>query len=82
MNIPEITVTYSLILAVALKTASISFMVCHNHPSSNLKPSEQDVHITERLRDAGKLLDLKLTDHLIISPVKGEYYSFSDEVIL
>lgn len=54
-----------------------SIILTHNHPSGNLKPSEQDRQITKRIVDAGKLLDIKVLDHLIFA--NDGYYSFSDE---
>lgn len=66
-----------LIFAVALKAAAHNIVLIHNHPSRNLTPSPQDVAITNKLVSAGKLLDLNVLDHLIIS-AEG-YYSFADE---
>ena len=71
-----------LILAVALKCAAVGLMVAHNHPSGSLKPSAHDETITSRLKEACALLDIKLTDHLIVNPVDGQYYSFNDEGLL
>ena len=67
-----------LILGIALKVAATGIILCHNHPSGNLKPSQADIQLTQRVREAGKLLDIPLIDHLIISPV-CEFMSFSDE---
>ncbi len=69
-----------IILAVALKCNASNIVLIHNHPSGNLQPSEQDKAITKKLREASKLLDLLLLDHLIIS--KEGYYSFADNGIL
>lgn len=69
-----------IILAVALKCNASNIVLIHNHPSGNLQPSEQDKTITKKLREASKLLDLLLLDHLIIS--KEGYYSFADNGIL
>jgi DNA repair protein RadC len=52
-------------------------MIAHNHPSGNLTPSQADKYVTEKLEQAGKLMDIKLTDHLIISPA-GKYFSFAE----
>lgn len=52
-------------------------ILTHNHPSGNLKPSDQDRILTKRISEAGKLLDIKILDHLICSD--SSYYSFSDE---
>ena len=50
-------------------------IVCHNHPSGQLEPSEEDRNITRRLYAAGELLGIALLDHLILSP-RGGYFSF------
>lgn len=52
-------------------------ILCHNHPSGNLKPSEQDIDLTKRLTDFGKLVDLNVLDHLIITDIG--YTSLMDE---
>ncbi|MFP5081389.1 JAB domain-containing protein [Pedobacter sp. JCM 36344] len=49
----------------------------HNHPSSNLKPSQSDLKLTRRLVEVGKLLDLLILDHIILT--KRGYFSFGDE---
>ena len=66
-----------LILGVALKSASISFIIAHNHPSGNLQPSLADEMITKKLKDAAELLEVNLLDHLIVSDTG--FYSFADE---
>jgi len=55
------------IFQIALKSNSCSLIICHNHPSGNLQPSEADIHLTRKLKDAGLLLDLPVLDHLIVS---------------
>jgi len=70
-----------LIMAAALKAAATGIVLCHNHPSGNLQPSSADIEITKKIESACKFLDIKLLDHIIISP-SGEYYSFIDEGIL
>ena len=85
MSIGGITGTVAdirLIFSVALTIASTSILLAHNHPSGNMKSSKGDIDLTNRIKDAGKLLDIKLLDHLIISPIEGEYYSFADDGIL
>lgn len=54
--------------------------MAHNHPSGNLKPSQSDIDLTRKVKEAGKLLDIQLLDHLILT-VEG-YYSFSDEGLI
>jgi DNA repair protein RadC len=64
---------------VGLKIAATSFMLAHNHPSGNLKPSQTDLQLTNKMKEAGKLVDIKLLDHLIISPIEKDYYSLANE---
>lgn len=71
-----------LIFSVALKSLATSFIVGHNHPSGNLQPSTQDIAFTERLKNAGLMMDIKLLDHIIISPEEGKYYSFADNGLI
>jgi DNA repair protein RadC len=69
-----------LIFKQALELHSSSLILSHNHPSGNLKPSQEDINITRKIKEAGKLLELQLLDHLIIAG--NRYYSFADEGIL
>lgn len=69
------------VFAVALKTFSTSIIVAHNHPSGSLNPSEADKNITAKIQKAGEILDIKLLDHIIITPYDG-YFSFADESLL
>jgi DNA repair protein RadC len=66
-----------LIFGVALKAGASYLVLSHNHPSGNLKPSTEDITITKKLEAAGKLLDLLIIDHLIIT--KSGYLSLKDE---
>lgn len=70
-----------ILFAVILKSLTTSVILVHNHPSGNLKPSEADKCLTQKIKDAGSLLDIKLLDHLILTP-DGDYFSFADEGIL
>ncbi|MCG2760592.1 MAG: JAB domain-containing protein [Candidatus Delongbacteria bacterium] len=65
------------IIFIALKTNSTGIIVAHNHPSGNLKPSSNDLKITEKINEACKIMDLNLIDHLILS--KESYFSFKDQ---
>lgn len=67
-----------LIFHGALKTNASGIIVCHNHPSGNLNHSESDKKITQKIKEAGNLIDIQLLDYLIILPVEG-FYSFADE---
>ena len=66
-----------LVFSVALKCNASSIVIAHNHPSGNLKPSEADIRLTQKLKEAGNYLDVKVLDHIILS-IEG-YYSFADE---
>jgi len=64
----------------ALKASAVGILLAHNHPSGNPTPSDADKMITKQLKEAGKLLDINLLDHLILMP-EG-YTSFADEGML
>lgn len=66
-----------IIFKAAVENYACSIIICHNHPSGNLKPSEADVRITKNIKDAGKLMEIPLLDHLIITD--NGYFSFGDE---
>lgn len=68
-----------LVFRLALENKAIGLILCHNHPSGSLVPSEADKQITKKLKLAGESLDVKVLDHLIITETK--YYSFVDEGI-
>ena len=61
----------------ALLGQATSIILCHNHPSGTLRPSQADIDITKKLKAAGETLEIKVLDHLIISELG--YYSFADE---
>ncbi len=71
-----------LIFSVALKVAATGIVLAHNHPSGNMKLSIQDIELTRRIKDAGKILEIMILDHLVISPVDREFKSFADEGLL
>ena len=68
-----------LIFSVALKGQATSIILAHNHPSENLTPSE-DLNLTRRMVEVGKLLELNVFDHLIVT--RNRYYSFGDEGLI
>lgn len=70
-------VDLKVIFGAAMKASASAMILAHNHPSGSLRPSDQDKRLTERMVKAGKLLELPLLDHLIIT-AEG-YYSFADE---
>ena len=69
-----------LIFVAALKANACNIIISHNHPSGNLKPSQMDEQLTQKIKQAGQLLDIKLIDHIIVS--SEGYYSFSDEGLI
>jgi len=68
-----------LVFKLALETGATALILCHNHPSGALHPSEADKQITKKMKLAGDSLDVKVLDHLIITETK--YFSFADEGI-
>ena len=69
-----------LIFMAALKANACCIILSHNHPSGNLKPSRADEDLTEKIKNAGRLLDINIIDHIIIT--NEGYFSFGDEGIL
>jgi DNA repair protein RadC len=69
-----------LILKKALAEDAVSIILCHNHPSGNLKPSKADEELTTKIQEAARYLDIKLLDHIIVS--EEGYFSFADEGLL
>ena len=69
-----------LILKPAIHYLASSIILAHNHPSGNLKPSHEDIHLTKKIKEAAKLMDIGLQDHLIIGD--QAYFSFADEGLL
>lgn len=68
-----------LLFATALKTASNSIILCHNHPSGNLTPSEADKKITRKIKQVAEFHTIEFLDHLIVGEDETKYYSFADE---
>ena len=69
-----------IILKKALEEDATSIVLCHNHPSGNLKPSRADEDLTHKIKEAAKYFDIAVMDHIIVS--EEGYYSFSDAGIL
>lgn len=66
-----------IIFNLALRHHATSIILVHNHPSGNHKPSAADIAMTKKLKEAGKILDIMVNDHVIIS--ESGYYSFTDD---
>jgi len=69
-----------LIFVTALKANCSSVIFAHNHPSGNLQPSQADIQLTRKLVQSGKLLELQIIDHLIITT--SGYFSFADQGLI
>ena len=68
------------IFAAAIKSAASGIILVHNHPSANLKPSNADIELTRKLKAGGKLLDVDVLDHIILS--REGFFSFADDGLL
>lgn len=69
-----------IIFKLALEDLASGIIVVHNHPSGNLTASQSDIALTKKLKEAGKVLEVQLLDHLIIAGQK--YFSFADEGLI
>jgi DNA repair protein RadC len=69
-----------IIYKLALEDLASGVIVAHNHPSGNLKPSQSDIDLTRKLKEAGRMLEIQLLDHLIIA--NRNYFSFADEGLI
>ncbi len=79
-GINQSVVDVRILFKTALDHFATGIVVAHNHPSGNLKPSQEDLKITKQIDEAGKLLNIQLLDHVIIS--QNSYFSFADESLL
>lgn len=69
-----------LVFKTAFELGATALILCHNHPSGNVKPSEADKKLTQKLKIAGENLEIQVLDHIIIT--ENGYFSFADEDIL
>jgi DNA repair protein RadC len=69
-----------IIFKLAVDELASGIIVVHNHPSGNSKPSESDINLTKKIKEAGKVLEIALLDHLIIA--HDRYFSFADEGLI
>ena len=66
-----------MIFKAALDNKASSLILCHNHPSGNIKPSDADIRLTKNLVEAGKVIEISVLDHVIIT--QEAFFSFADE---
>ena len=76
-GVSGVMVDAKMIFRPAIEYLASSIVLVHNHPSGQLRPSQQDIDVTRKLRDAGRNLDITIADHLIIA--HSGYYSFAEE---
>jgi DNA repair protein RadC len=69
-----------LVIKKAIEKLASAIILCHNHPSGNIQPSNSDADITTKLKKAAKYMDINVLDHIIVSD--SEYFSFADEGLL
>ena len=69
-----------IIFKKALEKSASAIILCHNHPSGNLKPSQSDIQLTNKMKEFGKFIDMPVLDHLIIT--NEHYFSFADEGLI
>ena len=79
-GLTQTTVDVRLVFKKAIELFGVGIIICHNHPSGKLQPSQADIQLTQKIKDAGMSLDIQLLDHLIIT--EKTYFSFADEGIL
>ena len=75
-GLAETTVDVRMLLKEALLHDATSFILVHNHPSGNIRPSRHDEELTLRVNRAAQALNLRMIDHVIVT--EGDYYSFSE----
>jgi DNA repair protein RadC len=76
-GITQVSVDLRIIFKEALENYATSIVLVHNHPSEKKEPSQEDIHLTKRIFDAGQILNIRLLDHVIFT--NSGYYSFQDE---
>lgn len=68
-----------IIMQAAILANASGIILAHNHPSGNLKPSKVDIQLTKKIKEAGKVLDIEVLDHVIMRGENWDYYSFADQ---
>lgn len=79
-GISSTLVDVRIVMQAALLCNATALIVAHNHPSGNLKPSTADIQITSQIKEAGKILNISLLDHVILT--SDCYFSFADEGLM
>lgn len=79
-GISQAIVDVRILFKTAFDHFSTGVIIAHNHPSGSLKPSKEDINITQKIKEAGKILSIQLLDHIIVT--QDSYFSFSDAGLL
>ena len=79
-SITGTAVDVRLILKKAIELVAVAIILVHNHPSGNMRPSDADRHVTQKLKKGASTLEIKVLDHLIVT--EKTYFSFADENML
>ncbi|ASE60939.1 JAB domain-containing protein [Chryseobacterium indologenes] len=79
-GISQAIVDVRILFKIALEHFSTGVIIAHNHPSGSVKPSREDLNITQKIKEAGQTLTIQLLDHIIIT--QDSYFSFSDSGLL
>lgn len=68
-----------IIMQAAILANASGIILAHNHPSGSLQPSQADIQLTKKIKEAGKVLDIQVLDHVILRSENWDYYSFADQ---
>lgn len=79
-GIDQTTVDVRSVMREAILVRATQIAMVHNHPSGNLKPSNEDINITNKIKKASDLLNIRLIDHVIVTD--GNFYSFHDHGLI
>lgn len=79
-GINAVMVDARIVMKAALDHMASGIILCHNHPSGTLKPSDMDIKLTQRVVESARLFEIKIIDHIIVA--ENKYYSFADEGML
>ena len=78
-GVSNVVTDIKLIIRPAVERLAPAIALCHNHPSGSLVPSADDDQLTEKVKNAAKFFDIRLLDHVIVTPIHNRYYSYNDE---
>lgn len=77
-GVSSVMVDVKLVMKPAIERLASAIILCHNHPSGSVLPSSEDHSITQKIRNAAKLMDITVIDHIIVTQDPDNYYSFAD----